>query len=98
MPSPIPPALTTPFASPTAAGSRRGWRSSIAALAAPSARPVASPCSPRATNSHTTESASMKRTLVTIRRAERDEQHRPAPDLVGQRGRRGAGSSSTPNA
>ena len=97
IPSPSPPALITPFASPTAAGSRRGWRSSIAALAAPSARPVAIPCSPRATNSQTTESASMKTTLVAIR----------PPSATSRTGRRPTSSdrrpariklASTPNA
>ena len=61
-----------------------GCRSSSAALAAPSARPVARPWMPRATNSHATESASMNRTLVAISVAERAQQHGPAADLVRQ--------------
>ncbi len=39
----------------------------MAALAAPSARPVASPCRPRATNSQVTESATMNSTDVAAR-------------------------------
>lgn len=65
-PSPIPPALATPLCRPTALASRRGWRSSSAALAALRVSPVASPCKARAANSHATESASMNITVAAI--------------------------------
>src|SRR5690348_10863577 len=46
-PRPMPLVLTTPVASATPAGSRRGCRSRSAALAALTAAPVAKPWSPR---------------------------------------------------
>ena len=63
---PMPAALTTPFVRPAPAGSRRGCRSSSAALAAPRARPVATPWMPRATKSQATEPALMKITVVPM--------------------------------
>lgn len=66
MPRPSPNALATPFASATLVGSRRGCRSSNAALAVLNAAPVASPCSPRATNSHHTDRARMNNTVEAM--------------------------------
>ena len=76
----------TPFARPTAAGSRRGCRSSSAALAALSAAPVARPWSPRATNSQVTESANAKATVDAI----------STPSATSSTGRRPTSSETRP--
>src|SRR5260370_686625 len=57
-----------PLVKPTPAASRRGWRSSSAALAAPSARPVATPCTPGATREKIHHPPVGSLALATIRR------------------------------
>ena len=57
MPRAMPAALTTALVIPTPVASWFGLRSSIAALAALKAAPVANPWRPRATNSHATDAA-----------------------------------------
>ena len=74
------------FVRPTPAGSRRGCRSSSAALAALSAAPVARPWRPRATNSQATESARMKRTVDAI----------STPSAASRTGRRPTSSETPP--
>ena len=86
IPRPMPPALATPLVRPTDPGSRRGCRSSSAAAAALSARPVARPWMPRATNSHAVESASANNTLVAI----------SVPSEASRTGRRPISSDSRP--
>ena len=66
MPRPIPAVAAVPLASPAAAGSRRGCRSSSAALAALSAAPVKTPWIARAAKSQAAESATMNRTVAAI--------------------------------
>ena len=83
MPRPIPAVAAAPLVSPTPAGSRRGCRSSSAALAALSAAPVARPWTARAANSQTVESASSEQDGCGDQPAKRDEQDRPAADVVG---------------
>ena len=61
-PLPIPAVLTTPLIKPACWPSPRGWRSSSAAPAAPSAAPVIRPCRARAANSMPTEWATANST------------------------------------
>ena len=92
MPRPMPPALTTPLVRPTAAGSRRGCRSSSAALggAEREAGGEALECRARRTASDRVGEHEQDASSPSARRA------RPAAPAGGRprrkRGRRGAGS------
>ena len=86
MPRPIPAVAAVALVSPTPVGSRRGCRSSSAALAALSAAPVETPWIPRATNSQAAESATMNRTVAAI----------SPPSATSSTGRRPTSSETLP--
>ena len=83
MPRPIPAVAATPLVSPTPAGSRRGCRSSSAALAALSAAPVARPWIAARDEQPGRRVGEDEQDRRRHQPAERDEQHRPAADVVG---------------
>ena len=74
---------TTPLVSPTPAGSRRGCRSSSAALAAPSASAGREPLHAAGDEQPDDRVGEHEEHGRAHERAERDEQDRPAADLVG---------------